>query len=803
MSRSSRGAPYGHRSIWQAAGVYAGASWLAYEITAELVVRVGLPAWVLDGALLLLVLGLPVVVATAYAQAVALQVRERERVAADDDAAQRALDPTLHPELTAEDEALPRATDGERVASDDEMPLMGRAARQRAVALRLAQVLTWRRSLVMGTAMFALLVLGTTGFMGARQLGIGPAATLLTQGMLETRDPILIADFTGERDPELARTVAEALRIDLVQSPVIRVADAEFVRAALRRMERDPADGLPPDVARALAEREGVKALIRGDVRALGGGYVLTAELVGGSDGDVIAAFRETARDSTQLIDAVDRLSNRLRERIGESLRTIRGTASLAAVTTSSLPALRHYSQGLAVSRQTGDLLHALEFYERALAADSAFGSAWLAVGIVLSNMDLAPGRRNDAVRRAYELRDRLSQREYWLATAAYEVYVRDDRYAGGEAYRSLLALEPDNGAARNNLAGTLVMQRRFAEAEQVLLEAAPAARSASMWLNLITAQYSQGRTEAALASLGEAAQRIPAHLVLPMIELWIRAAEGELAAADSIAAVHQAALGGSPGAQAGMGRMRAQLAAQAGRLAAVQREYAQSDRLAGLLDLTEARFRLEVARQSILLLYTGDPERRVRDVQLATQRLRVAELPVRSRAHLDLAPFYARAGRDDLARAVLDDYERLVPEADRLAEQGRLRAARGVAELYAGRAAAALPLLRAEAETSPCMICALPDLARTYEELGQPDSARAIYEQYLTTPQADRFEVDAPWRPLVLFRVAELHEAAGDRAAAIRRYSEFAELWREADPELQPRVETALRRIRALRSAG
>ncbi len=43
--------------------------------------------------------------------------------------------------------------------------------------------------------------------------------------------------------------------------------------------------------------------------------------------------------------------------------------------------------------------------------------------------------------------------------------------------------------------------------------------------------------------------------------------------------------------------------------------------------------------------------------------------------------------------------------------------------------------------------------------------------------------------------------EAAGDRAAAAGHYERFVELWRGADPELQPRVEEARQAIARLRT--
>src|SRR5882762_9316766 len=195
---------------------------------------------------------------------------------------------------------------------------------------------TWRRALLSGAAAFGLLGLGTAVYMAMRLLGIGPVGTLVASGVLGERDRLVLADFENRTtDSTLGPSLTEALRVDLAQSGVIRLLDAAAVGQALRRMGRAP--GAPLD----LALREGAKAVVHGQIDPLGRGYVVSAELVGASDGAALVAVRENAQDDGAIIGAVDRLSHRLRERIGESLKTIRASDPLEQVTTRSLEALR------------------------------------------------------------------------------------------------------------------------------------------------------------------------------------------------------------------------------------------------------------------------------------------------------------------------------------------------------------------------------------------------------------------------------------------------------------------------------
>jgi eukaryotic-like serine/threonine-protein kinase len=755
-----------HRSVLQAGGVYAAGGWLAYEIIDEVGRLVGLPEGVSAATLLLLVLGFPAVLLTAYVQS------RVPRVAPEDD---RQLDPTLHPEF----EQL-----------------------QAPAAGALARTVTWRRTLGMGVALFLLLGLGTTGFMTARTSGIGPFGTLFAQGVLDADDVILMADFSSSRDPALGRAVAEALRIDLVQTNVIRVADAKQVREALERMQRDPADGLPPDVALMVAEREGIRAVIRGEVSALGNGFQLLAELVS-QDGAVLDAFRETARDSTQLIDAVDRMSNRMRARIGESLKTIRGSAPLSRVSTNSLPALRRYSDGVEVSRTTGDVFRAIDLYEQAIGLDSTFAMAWHALGINLSNAGVRRDDMLNAFRLAYQLRDRLPERERLRAVASYETQVTGNLRAAADAYRSLLAIDADDAASRNNLALTLRRLRRNEEAEALLAPLPPEQRLPAEWVNLIHAQYDQGRLAEARASLAGMQRHLPEHLSTAGMSFLMMWAADQRMEAQAIFADLSGRLRDNAAAQVVGANHLAMGFASSGRLDEALAALEQAAAAAARYGLQDLPFELRLTAASALGLITRDAPRSSRLLERALAEQDRAALPPHSRRHLDVAIIHAVSGDFQAAQRELDAFRREVPPEDRNTSPAELPLAEATVQLLKGDAAAALATLRPVAAVDECAICPLPVMGQAFELLAQQDSAVASYERYLDTPYLDRLGTDVLWRAIVLERLGALHEERGNREQALRRYAELTQLWARADASLQPRVEAVRRRIAALQGDG
>src|SRR3990172_1822792 len=184
--------------------------------------------------------------------------------------------------------------------------------------------------------------------MGIRVMGIGPVGTLVASGALDRRDMLLVADFENRTgDSGLATSITEAFRIDLAQSPVVRLMDQSGITQVLRRMNREPRTRLDLALAQEIAEREGVKAVVVGDIGTLGRGYVVSARLLSAAEGTELVALRETAGDDAGIIGAVDRLSKSLRERIGESLRSIRAHDPLDNVTHRALAALKPHRHPL------------------------------------------------------------------------------------------------------------------------------------------------------------------------------------------------------------------------------------------------------------------------------------------------------------------------------------------------------------------------------------------------------------------------------------------------------------------------
>jgi tetratricopeptide (TPR) repeat protein len=122
-----------------------------------------------------------------------------------------------------------------------------------------------------------------------------------------------------------------------------------------------------------------------------------------------------------------------------------------------------------------------------------------------------------------------------------------------------------------------------------------------------------------------------------------------------------------------------------------------------------------------------------------------------------------------------------------------------GAIALAEDRTEEAIGYFRRYDEETECTVCALPRLAEAYDRAGHRDSARAIYERYVTTPWLEQLDIDAAYLPPSYKRLGELYEERGDREEAIHYYNEFVELWQDADEELQPQVREVRQRLARL----
>lgn len=236
---------------------------------------------------------------------------------------------------------------------------------------------------------------------------------------LGAADTVLLADFANRTgDAVFDDTLKEALSAELQQSPFLSILPENLVSATLKLMGRPKNTPLGKDTAPEVCLRAGSRAYIGGSITSLGSQYAIVLQAVECQSTDVMARTQATANGKEQVLHALDQAAKELRKKVGESLPSVSKFATpLDQVTTPSLEALKAYSMGRRA--MAADPAGAGALFQWAIGQDPNFAMAILSLGMgQWGNNESARGAAN--IRRAYELRDKVSEWERFAIESRY-----------------------------------------------------------------------------------------------------------------------------------------------------------------------------------------------------------------------------------------------------------------------------------------------------------------------------------------------------------------------------------------------
>jgi tetratricopeptide (TPR) repeat protein len=621
-----------------------------------------------------------------------------------------------------------------------------------------------RRWLVAGSAAVAMAVAALAA------LAVRSSGAELTE-----QDIIMLADFensTGE--PVFDGTLKVALAVALEQSPFLKVFPDQRARETLRLMGRSEDERLSAPVAREIARREQLKALLTGSIATLGSHYVLAIEAVNADTGDVMAREQVEVSSKEQVLTALGTAASSLRKRLGESLHTIeRFDVQLPRATTSSLEALHAYAlaldEGRAVPR-----LEAIPHLRRALEIDPHFAMALALLSGMYSNTGqtaLAP----ELSRRAFELRDRVSERERFFIAWRY---YRDALQEGNKALelaRSWTATYPREAFAFNALGIASQAVGQYEEADKALAEAIRLdPKFVPAYLNRGEVLRAQNRFADARRLFAEAGTHGIDHLSLRRTAYLVAVVEGDrggsarhlewaMNASDPVAALdwqpRTAALTGQVDAAHHQFRGIVQIAEQKG-----FKEWA-------------AKFALEDAEMhAVVGRCTDVADEIATSLHLSRDNFNLARA----------ARVLAVCGRRAEASGLVIETEQRFPEAT-LTHQVLLPVALAASAIERGDGTAALTLLDAVRPFDHAQVAEFwPKYLRAQAHLLLNNGREAAlqFEQIL---QHRGEAPDSMLYPLVYLGLARAAALSGDVPRARQSYNELLAFWKDADTDLPP----------------
>jgi eukaryotic-like serine/threonine-protein kinase len=591
------------------------------------------------------------------------------------------------------------------------------------------------------------------------------------------KDTIVLADFANTTgDPVFDDALKQALAVDLGQSPFINILSDRKAGETLRLMGRQPSERITQDLARELCVRTGSKAIVLGSISNLGGQYVIGVDAVGCNNGDTLAQEQEEAAGKQDVLKALGKAATSLRAKLGESLASIQKFDVPVEATTTSLEALKAFSMGITTFRTKGDAA-SIPFYKRALELDPNFAAAYGALGVAYINLGQGT-LASESILKAYELRDKVSEREKYRISSLYYAYVTGELEQASQVFELWAKSYPLDSIPPGNL-GDLYSQ--LGQYDKAVAEAQEGVRlepSIVGYTNLAEDYLALGRVDDARKAIEQAQVRNLDGDFLHQEIYYLSFLKGDTAEMER----QVAWAAGKPGTEDLLLSFQSDTEAYYGRIgkardfsrravdAAVR---ANAKEGAALWQINAAMREAEfgnsaVARQDVAAALALAPGR---DVKLFS------------------ALALARSGETARSKAIVDELEKSYP-SQTLLKVYWLPTIKAALELNANNSAQALVLLEAAAPY----------------ELGQPAQLQlgTMYPAYIRgqaqlmahngPAAAAEFQkfldhrgivINFPIGALARLGLARAYALSGDTAKAKAAYRDFFTLWKDADPDI------------------
>lgn len=581
-----------------------------------------------------------------------------------------------------------------------------------------------------------------------------------------------IANNTGES--VFDTTLREALQIELEQSPYITLIPELRIQKSLQMMGKPALAHLTPDLAREVCQRVAGEAILDGWIAKLGSQYVLGLRAINCRTGDHISDLQATVAGKDQVLKALGDISGQLRTKLGESLVTLQKfDTPIEEATTTSLDALQAYSLGRQSMVQKGESASCVPFFQRAVRLDPEFAVAYAALGNAYSNLG-ETGLAATNIRKAYELREHVSEHERLYIEAHFSQFVTGDLTKASQVYEVWAATYPNDEAPRTNLA---VIYSDLGKLDQSLDQALQAVSIApdegQTYANLVDANVALNRLDQASVVANQA---IAKNLDTPTLRSYLY----DIAFLKHDSASMQKILNwaaGEPGIEDSFLDDEANGAAFAGRLAEARTLTERAVEAARRADEKEtaAGYLIDGAQREALFGNAAEA-RKPADAALALASDRDTRYGV--------ALAYAFAGTTDRARQLVDGLNKEFPQ-DTFVQDIYLPTIRGAIALAQHDPATAVKELD---RTSPYELglagSLLPVYVRGNAFLAQHDGAHAVAE-FQKILDHSGVVLNSPIGSLADLQIARGQMLAGNRDAAASAYRRFFDAWKNADPDL------------------
>jgi tetratricopeptide (TPR) repeat protein len=284
-------------------------------------------------------------------------------------------------------------------------------------------------------------------------LGVGGWLYSRRAHALGQSDTIVLADFVNKTgDPIFDDTLRQGLAAQLQQSPFLSLVSDQKIQQTLKLMGKPAETKLRPAIAEEVCVRSGSKAYLSGTISNIGSEYVIGVNAVNCQTGDSLAQQQVTASGKDNVLKALGEVSTTLREKLGESLKTVKKLDTpIERATTPSLEALQAFTLGRKMMQGKGDYTAAVPLFKHAIELDPNFAMAYAMLGTTYRNMGEKMLAAQNA-RKAYELRGRVSEWEKFYIESHYYDFATGDLDKARQTYELWEQIYPREQVPPNNL---------------------------------------------------------------------------------------------------------------------------------------------------------------------------------------------------------------------------------------------------------------------------------------------------------------------------------------------------------------
>jgi tetratricopeptide (TPR) repeat protein len=606
-------------------------------------------------------------------------------------------------------------------------------------------------------------------------IGAGAYYYLHRTPVLTSKDSVVLADFTNTTgDTVFDSTLREGLAVQLAQSPFLNIVSDERVAQTLRLMNQPAGARVSRDLARQVCQRTGAAAVLDPSIGQIGSQYNLVLNAVNCTTGDTLASAEAVAADKNHVLEGLGTLAASIRGKLGESLASIRQfNKPLEDVTTTSLQALQAYTIGWKALQEGSDYSSAASSFQRAISLDPNFAMAYAALGTAYNDLG-EPELSTENMKKAYDLRDRVSEREKFYISSHYEDYVTSNATKAIQAYELWAQTYPRDPVPPNNVG---LLYAALGEPDKALaeqrrnLELDPT--SALSYSNLAGAYINMDRLDEASTVLQQGQSRGISLVSMEPTPFRLAFLRGDSAGMAS--AVAQAA--GKPGIEDLLLSMESGAAAYAGQFARAVSLTSQAGASANRAGNKEAT----ASMQSGLAL----SEAMVGLAALARQHAQSAMEATNGWGDAEHQAALALATAGDVAQAqkLADDLAKRFPENTLLQVDflPGIRAAIALQQNNPSKAIADLQAISPYERGGPAQ-WGIYLRGQAYLAEKQGAQAAAEFQKILDHPGLKGVGARVALAHLGLARARVL---SGDKPGARKAYQDFLALWQHADPDI------------------